>query len=76
MTAAAHIALLPHHRFITPAEAATCETEFQRRWNEWLEANRDKPEMQICAHDVHKAIWQGAHGAQSISVREDAPSKS
>ena len=62
--------VLPHHRYITSAQKAECEAEYQRRWQAWLEANTDEVTRQVVGCDVHRAIWQSAHGAESITVRD------
>ena len=61
---------LPHHRYITAAEAAVAEAEYKRRWREWLDANRDNNNVLWVAYEVHRAIWQSAYGAETISVRD------
>ena len=65
-------ATLPHHRFLTSAEAAAAHAVYTQRWQEWL-ASHSEPADQTGAYYVHQGIWQGAHGAETISVRDSTP---
>ena len=59
---------LPRHRVLTAAEAAVCEAEYKRRWDEWMQKHGNNEGMKLFAYETHRAIWQGAYGAETITV--------
>jgi hypothetical protein len=63
-------AAFPHTRIVTDEEAAILDAEFNRRFAIWMAENPDASKGH--AYQMHKAIWQGVHGAETIT-RQRAP---